>query len=241
LNTEEWFRIIDNIIGSVQVERFNIAGGEPLIYRGLGAIIEYANKKGIPVSIISNGSLLTEKRLNGFRNGVSIIGLSIDSLCKSTLQTIGRCDTRGRCLPLEKYLYLCDSIKNFGFKLKINTVVSKLNINEKFTWFINRTLPDRWKLLKMQVFKNEQFCNADNAITDCEFEKFVAFHNIGAIKPVVENSLKNSYIMVDPCGFLIDNTGENYIKAGNLLQEDFALAFSRIAFDEVLYKERYLA
>ena len=60
LSLDQWKLIVDNVSESISVKRFNIAGGEPLLYPKLNELISYINSKGIPVSIITNGILLSE-------------------------------------------------------------------------------------------------------------------------------------------------------------------------------------
>ena len=60
---ETAFKIVEEIHkffikSGVKGGRINIAGGEPLIYRHLDAIIDYIVAKNIKVSIITNGSVL---------------------------------------------------------------------------------------------------------------------------------------------------------------------------------------
>ena len=62
---ETAFKIVEEIHkyfekSGVKGGRINIAGGEPLLYPYLTDVINQANSLGVKVSIITNGSLLTE-------------------------------------------------------------------------------------------------------------------------------------------------------------------------------------
>ena len=68
LSLDEAKRVIDSIEeyfkeAQVKNPRINLAGGEPLMYHYIDEIIDYISNKGIKVSMITNGSLLTEERV----------------------------------------------------------------------------------------------------------------------------------------------------------------------------------
>ena len=56
-----WKHIVDNVANSMYVRRFNIAGGEPMLYPHLDELIQYIKEKGFEVSIITIGFLLSEE------------------------------------------------------------------------------------------------------------------------------------------------------------------------------------
>ena len=118
------------------LKKITFAGGEPLLYPYIIEAVSYAKEIGLTTSIITNGSLLTKDLLNSFKNKLDWIGVSIDSINFLTNQKIGR-------LGMDYYFYkfLIDDIKNFNFKLKINTVVNKYNEYENLQEFIQATFP----------------------------------------------------------------------------------------------------
>ncbi|MBQ3420187.1 MAG: hypothetical protein IJH34_00650, partial [Romboutsia sp.] len=56
---------------------------------------------------------------------------------------------------------------------------------------------------------------------------------------VVEDTLKNSYIMIDSEGCLVDNSEDNYEKLINVADKDFIEGFKKLSFDKDLYFSRY--
>lgn len=237
LSVRDWKAIIDNITESIAVSRFNLAGGEPLLYPGLDELIEYINAKDSAVSLITNGYLLSEDRIKNFGGNVAMIGLSIDALEPELLIKLGRCTQNQNVLDPKRCIALCKRIQKKRIPLKINTVVSKLNLNEDFTGFMRTIRPDRWKLLKMKRFSDKRFDNSALEVSDSEFSRFCAKHK--AIPHISEVSLKNAYIMVDAGGRLVDNTGDTYTAAADLLREDFQTGFKTLRFDAALYESRY--
>jgi len=237
LSAHDWKQIIDNITKKTPVSRFNLAGGEPLLYKGLDELIEYINSKNIQVSLITNGHLLSEEHIRRFKGKVSMVGLSIDALQPELLRKIGRCTENQEVLSLEKCVILCKSLRRNKIKLKINTVVSRLNLHEDFTNFIRTVCPTRWKILKMKQFSSVNLDNTGLEITENEFNRFCSTYT--SLPHIQEASLKNSYIMVDAGGRLVDNSGESYTVSANLLNEDFETALNTMRFDRELYEARY--
>jgi radical S-adenosyl methionine domain-containing protein 2 len=237
LSVQNWKHIIDNITEKTPVSRFNLAGGEPLLYQGIDELIEYINFKKIQVSLITNGYLLSEKHIRGFKGMVSMVGLSIDAIQPELLRKMGRCTQAQEILSTENCIALCKSIHKNGIQLKINTVVSRLNICENFTDFIQTICPTRWKILKMKRFSTINFDNTELEITENEFNWFCS--NYTSLPHIEEANLKNSYIMVDAGGKLVDNSGESYKVVADLLQDDFWTGFNTMRFDTELYESRY--
>jgi len=237
LSIQDWKRIIDNITEETPVSRFNLAGGEPLLYKGIDEVIEYIHSKKIEVSLITNGHLLSEERICKFKGKVSMIGLSIDALQPELLREMGRCTKTNEILSMDKCIRLCKSIHENNIQLKINTVVSKLNLYENFTDFIQTVCPTKWKILKMKRFSTDNFDNAELVITKNKFSRFCSIYS--SFTPTKEVSLKNSYIMIDARGKLVDNSSESYADIANLLIEDFWPKFISMRFNTVLYEARY--
>lgn len=56
---------------------------------------------------------------------------------------------------------------------------------------------------------------------------------------VFEESLVNSYIMIDASGALVDNSGDSYTKLIDVTSEDFEEGFKKLNLDKTLYFSRY--
>ena len=240
LSVDMWKAVVDAIALDRQIGRFNLAGGEPLLFPALYELIEHIHQKDIEVSIITNGSLLgnslNEELLR--MDAISMIGVSIDSFQESTLRKMGRCQCDGRALSGQDYVRLCKSVQENGIKLKINTVVTALNLNEDFSP-IKRIAPDRWKIFKMQVFKTKDFDNTPLLVTKKQFDCFTERQRKLSIDFIEESDMENAYILVDPSGNLVDNTGGRYRAVGNLLTESFEQCLQKLPFNEALYRMRY--
>jgi radical S-adenosyl methionine domain-containing protein 2 len=114
----------------------------------------------------------------------------------------------------------------------------KLNCVVNMTGLMLALAPDKWKVFKMKAFSNNSFDNRDLGIGMDEYKKFITMHS--QIENLVEESeMAGSYIMVDPKGCLIDNTSSDYRPAANLLEDDFMDSFTKLPFNEKLYRKRY--
>lgn len=220
--------------------RINLAGGEPLLCEYLDDLIDYIHAYGIQVSIITNGSLLTEKRIARWKDKVYCIGLSIDSALPETNKSIGRC-CNGKTLTVKQAVRLTQAIHRNGIKLKINTVVSKLNVNEDMTELYKRLKPDRLKLLQMELIEGVNDRAKDLAVGKKAFDGFCKRHKNCCRDTVPEYSddIENSYLMINPQGeFQLNNNG-NYEIYGSCLEEELDDILIRVPVSIDKFNARY--
>lgn len=108
-------------------EKIDITGGEPLVRKDLTSIIKAGKRLGYKIELVTNGSLLTKKKLSVFKNlGLDSLAISLDGL---------RYDTYSRIRNVKRNVYkivlknIKETIKQ-GFTIKINTVAFKSNFKE---------------------------------------------------------------------------------------------------------------
>lgn len=224
LTLEQMKIIVDNIKGYFDKNkldgRINLVGGEVFLFNKLQEIIDYINEKNIKVSIVTNGSLLTDEFIIKNKNKIDTIGISVDSLDASTNIKIGRCN-KNSTLDVSQLVKICECIKESGIKLKINTCVSKFNISEDLSDFILRVKPNRYKLLQMIVIKGVNDESKCHKISKNEFQSYCKKNSY--LNPICESDLEisNSYLMVDSKGdFCVDNN-TNVTPIGNAIAENF--------------------
>lgn len=75
MTTDQICRMINEFVG-LGTSRLSITGGEPLLRNDLPAVIHYARKKGLFVSLATNGSLVAEQ-IDGLRD-VNSANLTLD-------------------------------------------------------------------------------------------------------------------------------------------------------------------
>ena len=192
------------------MEKINFAGGEPLLHPRLLDYCRAARDLGMTVSITTNGSLLSQKLIGEHAACIDWIALSVDSASESTEKRLGR----GYGQHVQHCIGLSDAVREAGIRLKINTTVTRLTWEEDMADFIQRTSPDRWKVLQMLHIQGENDgAMADLAVTDKQFQAFCARHADvilrGGVQPVFESSamIEGSYFMITPGGCVKTDTG----------------------------------
>jgi len=180
--------------------RLNFAGGEPLLLKKMPDIIKIAYDIGFKVSIISNGSALTQQFINKNARYLSVFGLSIDSFQEEINHAIGRVNRAGNSIKRKDIIEKINLIKqiNPAVSIKINTVISELNYNELMVDDINAISPDKWKIF--EVLPNG---DAGGKVTTRQFKQFISNHNKHVNCPKFveyKDDLLESYIMIDPLG-----------------------------------------
>lgn len=157
---EEWKSIIDQFV-ELGTKVFVILGGEPLIRKDIGEIIDYAKSKRTIVELITNGYFV-EQKINELKN--------VDSLCFSLDGNEEQNDkVRGEgCF--QKVHHAINVARENGIKCRIHAVITKetvkslyelVNIAKDFGTTINFT--------QATIHTDDP----DAALTEEELQKFL--------------------------------------------------------------------
>ena len=240
-------KIIRNIAdyftqNNIKDGRINFAGGEPTLYEHLDELIDYTSSLGIRVSIVTNGSLLTSERIRSWQGKVSCIGISIDSIDRETNLTIGRC-YRSNVVSLSRWGELTKAIHDCGIDLKINTVVSRLNLDEDLSELYRVLSPKKIKLFQMHLIDAINDQAKPYEITEREFLTFCNWHKAFDYSVIVAEpcgSMENSYLMVNPEGkFQLNNNGV-YQTFGDLNTTSLSEILKTVPLDSEKFGSRYV-
>ncbi|MCD8208641.1 MAG: viperin family antiviral radical SAM protein [Bacteroidales bacterium] len=256
-----WKHIVDNCAEAIFTHEFNIAGGEPLLYKNLNELIRYIHSIGADCSIVTNGFLMDDDWISRNAPFLKTIGFSVDSFDPDTVIALGRATADGKYLSRDRFKQLCEKIKevNPQCRIKVNTVVSSLTKNENLLSVLSEMPVDKWKIIRMRIFKSGEFDNSDISVTDEEYATFVKRNTQGCrmksagnranesdrfehdqLEIVVEKDVQGAYIIVDSGGWLIDNSeGESHVPIINCATEDFLEGFRKLSLDRDLYFSRY--
>ncbi|MEL3907176.1 MAG: viperin family antiviral radical SAM protein [Treponema sp.] len=248
LSYKQHCTVIRKLADSHLFNRINFVGGEPTVSSLLLPLIKTAHHAGFDCSIVTNGFNLIHhpQQYENLYPYLSCIGISVDSLRESTNAAIGR---RCNCQVITKteYEHLCSTIKSRGIALKINTVVSKLNVDEDFTGFYDTVQPDRIKLfqvLRPNTCVKHHYNNLMIAKTD--FEAFVLRHKTAgrfSKRIVAEDNaaMTNAYYMLDSeCRFIDNKTNAQSPSIAEIgMTVEKALTY--IEVDAAKYQARYSA
>lgn len=234
LNIDDAMEVILKL-ADAGVQKITFAGGEPMLYKNLDKVIMLTKYEGITTSIITNGSLLTDKWLHKMRDHLDWIGLSIDSLDYSSNEKIGRIGK-----PQPDYINLISTIRLLEYKLKINTVVNRYNKDEDMNGFIEYTSPDRWKVfqtLRVEGQNDQQFDEIK-----CSSEEFAAFIDRHKDQPalVPENNelMTGSYLLIDPLGRLFENSAGRHTYSDSLVNNSLDKCLSQINLNREMFLKR---
>lgn len=240
LNNEQLLSIIRKICKSGIFDGINFVGGEPTTSRFLLPMIKETKRFGLKTSIVTNGYILSKMPQNDFEEivkNLDCVGLSVDSLDEDTNRKIGRV-VGNSMLSRADYENLCLKIKKLGCKLKINTVVSKLNLNEDFNSFYETVKPDRIKIF--QVLKPNvctKNCYDDLLISSSEYNSFLLRHSTFDVVSENNSDMTSAYYMLGSDGCFWDNaTGE---KSPSILSVSVESALTSVFVDDEKYKKRY--
>ena len=192
--------------------KINFAGGEPMLHPGLDQMILAARQAGMVTSMVTNGTRVTDRWLDGMSGYLNWIALSVDSANPKTHELSGRATPSGP-MSTERYLTLCKSIRRHGIRLKINTVVTKYNHHEDMKDFIRGAKPERWKIMRALPVLGQNDDAKPFKVTRTQFDAYVERnrHVYGTVVvPEDNNMMTGSYVMIDPLGHFYDNVNGTY-------------------------------
>jgi len=223
-------------LAEIGFEKITFAGGEPTLCPWLPDLISTAKDANLTTMIVSNGSQLTDTFLEKNKNKLDWIAISIDSLNDETNLVTGRAIAGNKPLKIDYYLSLVDRIKQYGYGLKINTVVHSKNFKEDMSVFIRYAKPKRWKVMQVLPIEGQNDLKIDNLIiSESQFQFFLDTHNglknITNIVPELNSDMKGSYVMVDPAGRFFDNTTGTHNYSKSILEIGSRLAIQQVNYD----------
>jgi radical S-adenosyl methionine domain-containing protein 2 len=170
-----------------------------------------------------------------------MIGISIDSLDRNTNLAIGR-NQGSHTLDYDQLEEILFYIKSKGIVLKVNSVISKLNLEEDITKLYNEIGFARIKLLQVRIQDNCNEMAKPTEIGSKEFDDYVAkiFNKThGSIIIESTDAIESSYVIIDPEGFLISNFNQTYTRIGNILHEPLQKLIDKARLDINKFNQRY--
>ncbi|KJE92068.1 radical S-adenosyl methionine domain-containing protein 2 [Capsaspora owczarzaki ATCC 30864] len=231
------------------MRKINFSGGEPfLIRRGkqVGQMVRYAKEtlQLESVTIVTNGSLVTEEWFEQYGQWLDIMAISCDSFDEGTNELIGRTAANAAARQVEVAYRVQELCGRFGVKFKLNTVVNTHNVNEDMTEHIARLQPARWKVFQCLLIDGENAGGQDLrdaralVITDDQFAAFLARHK--ALSPIAESNsvMRNSYVIVDEYFRFLNNVNGSKEPSMSILDKGVQGAWGKTVFDQAGFVER---
>ena len=214
IKEEAQLRVVESLV-RLGASKITFSGGEPLLVKWLPKLLTLAHGLGVTTCVVTNGSLVTRPWLSEASSILDWLTLSVDSLKRETNVAIGRvprhlCGTSATS-NVQALSEIVHYATFYDIGLRINTVVTKYNLNESFSDLIISAKPVRWKIMQaMSVAGQGQRPSDKWSVSDAAFRQFVDRHRNeipGDITIVSEpsNLIRGSYIMVDPWGRLFES------------------------------------
>ena len=242
LGREDCLAVVESL-ARAGFHKINFAGGEPTLCRWLPELIAHSKGMGLTTSVVTNGSRITREWLESLNGNLDWAALSIDSLDRDALLGIGR-TTRSGPMSERDYLRVIAALREFGVRLKINTVVTRHNLDECLADFIIETRPERWKLFQVLpvIGQNDPIVET-HLVSGDEFERYVQTnrrveaHGIRVV-PENNNLMTGSYVMVDPAGRFFDNVGGFHSYSSPILKVGVEAALREVRIDSEKFLSR---
>jgi radical S-adenosyl methionine domain-containing protein 2 len=241
LPLEDSFRGL-KLLNDAGMRKINFAGGEPFLYpKYLASLIIFCKEELQleSVSIITNGSLVTERFLRDYGKHIDTLGVSCDSFIEATNIKIGR-PQGGHIDKFQNVSRLC---REFGIKFKLNRVVNRYNINEDMNEHIEAIAPFQWKCFQVLVVdgeNNSQSTLRDATrfvVTDEEFTQFCNRHrHHKSFIPEPNDVMMSSYLLLDEYMRFLDKNVN--LQSDSILDVGEAEALSTIRWDEENFSKR---
>lgn len=224
------------------MKKVNFAGGEPFLYASmLGKMVDYCKQelKLESVSIVSNGSKITETWIKTHAENLDILAISCDSFDETTNIKI----SRGEGTHIMQLYRVAEWCREYGVMFKLNSVICKYNFDEDMNSHITRLQPYRWKCFQVLLIAGENDSDETKRdarsfqISDDEFELFCKRH-VGQKCMVPENNkvMASSYLILDERLRFLDKSGES--ASGNILEVGVEQALNSVFWDMDGFKER---
>ena len=232
---EQWEPILREL-GSMGIEKVNLAGGEPTMYPWFPEICKLIKELGFTLSVVTNGSRIDSAMIEKMKGTVDWIGLSIDSPCNEVEKKIGR-----QCKGIDhiaNVIKVADMARAASIKVKLNITVVRQSWNSDFTGIIKRTAPERVKAFQVLKVEGENENTFDEcSVTHEQWLSFTSRHeNIvleNGEKMVFEggDAMIDSYLMLDPIGRIMRNSGN---------KQSFIPFEGLESLDDVVDSEKYV-
>ncbi len=224
-----------NLLSEAGTKKLTLVGGEPTLCPYLGQILIEIKSLGITSMIVSNGTGISEAFFSQYAGAIDWIGLSIDSPSEETQFELGRGTGKHVSQTKEK----AQLIQTSDICLKINTVITLLNLHQDFHQLINQLQPDRWKVfqvLPIEGQNNEYISQLE--VTKEEFSYFLYRHQ--DLTPIGESNddMKGSYLMIDPIGRFFQNTNNNLVFSDPILEVGIFKAINQVGWNSMKFQKR---
>lgn len=213
-------KILNNLIND-KITDITWTGGEALMYDGIEKLIEWSYKNGIKNKLITNGKILSKSDMVLLKY-LDSLTLSIDSVDNEINQDLGRGKEH-----FPNIVTILEYIKNndLDVKIRINTVVSKLNIDtlEKLNNFLSNYEIYAWRIFRFMplretaVVNQKKFDVSDSDFLEVKNKILKNSNKTEKIEFREKEDMESKYILLVANGDIILTQNGKDVKKGNAL------------------------
>ena len=171
-----------------------------------------AKSIGMTTSIVSNGTGMSKEWLTRMRSHLDWIGLSIDASEDEIHARMGRCTKSelrtGESSHLRRCIEVWENARELGYGLKLNTVVTSVNVHDDMSGLVSWLRPHRWKIFRVLRIQGENEGRVENLlISGDDFSIYVGRHRRNLMS-VSRSVLSLLFLCAAGCGEPADPLAE---------------------------------
>lgn len=225
LSYDENLKILNKLIKQ-GVTDITWTGGEALLINYLDKLLKISWQNVIKNKLITNGKLLTNKKIDTIAKYMDSITLSIDSIDNEINEKTGRgfnhYDTIKRILDYIQMNYP-------NIKIRINSVISSYTKNvDGLIEFLNNYNIYSWRIFKFMPLRELAITNRERFYISMEeyeqvLKKIKQTSRIKLIDSRTEIDMEKKYVLILADGSIMITENGKDVKVGNALVDDIII------------------